>query len=78
MSSLLFDIRYGIRMMARTPGFSILVVLILALGIGANSAVFSIVNAVVLRPLPFQNPGGLFEISEMIRRVSLPGSRIST
>jgi predicted permease len=58
------DLRLGIRMMARTPGFSCVVVLTLALGIGANVALFSVVNGVLLNPLPFPRPDQLVTLDQ--------------
>jgi putative ABC transport system permease protein len=62
MRTLFADLRYACRVMFRTPSFAVAVVSVLALGIGANTAIFSIVNSVLLRPLPFEEPERLVRI----------------
>ncbi|MET0626229.1 MAG: ABC transporter permease [Pyrinomonadaceae bacterium] len=67
MRTILQDVRYGVRVLAKAPGFTLVAVLAVALGVAANTAIFSVINAVLLEPLPYREPGRLVSLWEMNR-----------
>ncbi len=64
MSSFLQDLRFALRVLSKQPGFTLSAIVTLALGIGANTAIFSVVNAVLLQPLPFPQADRIMAVSE--------------
>lgn len=77
MDSFIQDIRYGLRMLWKAPGFTLVAIAALALGIGANTAIFSVVNAVMLRPLPFPQSARLIDIYHSYPGIHLNRATVS-
>src|ERR1700733_14909778 len=75
--NLLFDLRYAVRMLLRSPGFSFIAIVTMALGIGATTAIYSVIDATLLHPLPYPNPAELVRVEDDLPGVGAQGVGIS-
>ena len=66
------NVRFGVRMFVKSPGISALVLMTLALGIGVNTTLFSVVNSVLLRPLPYEHPDRIVQVSDLFPATGSP------
>ncbi|HKY44746.1 MAG TPA: hypothetical protein VJM50_16765, partial [Pyrinomonadaceae bacterium] len=71
MNKLFQDLRYGARILLKQPAFTLVAVITLALGIGANTAIFSLVNSILLRPLPFRDPDRVVRLIQASPKLGL-------
>src|SRR2546428_9068044 len=77
METLFKDIRFGVRMLVKKPGFTIIALLTLALGIAATTAIFTVVDAVLLRKLPINDPSRVVVIHNQLPKLNLPRTQVS-
>src|SRR6185437_629905 len=75
MRVLIQDLRFALRQMVRKPGFTTVIVLTMALGIGANAAIFSVLDAVLLRPLPYAHPERLIKLWSRFTGIGMPNDQ---
>src|SRR5258707_13830814 len=75
--NLLFDLRYAVRMLLRSPGFSLIAIATMALGVGATAAIYSVIDATLLHPLPYPNPAELVRVQDDLPGVGAQGVGIS-